>query len=235
MSYSRRRHRQPRYQPAAGWFDAVTDLLGGGSGSDEACGRARADAQRDLDQRTARLLASWKPTGYYRVEDLARMRDQTLAILAHASKAIDQAASDATTYKPVLRMAGDYVTTQMGRSMPYTNAVNEARARGVRVIDAPSFKRWVIDSMNKAAIAYGQIAYQSCIKPKIITYVAWAAQAWDVAVQIAAAMVRATIAVGEEVIKVSTWLLDMLPYAKWAGLGYLAYVLTRKKKPPEAA
>lgn len=220
--------------------DPIVDTInyatgGGGAGSDAQCAGARDRASAKLDADSNELTLNWKPTGFYQTSDMRKVLIQTLDMLGEASKAVDRAASGELTYKPTLRMAQSRVAAKMHDSLAFSTALGVAAQRGIRVIDSPGFKRWVVNSMNAASVAYGHIAYMACIKPALVSLVEKAYTISRTLVSIAKTMVRIAIAAGEQILKVPDTLETVWKVTKWGGLAYLAYWALKPKRQPNPA
>lgn len=213
-------------------YDGATGNSPFNGPSEAGCAQNRDKASAGLDDLTAELAANWKPTGFYQVGDMAKMRDGTLKLLADASGAIDSALSGALTYRSSLRMAQGKVQEKMKESIAFTNAIAEAQAKSIRVIDSPGFRRWVIESLNAASLAFGHVAYMACIKPALVSFVETAYKVWRTVVAIGKAMVRVVIAAGEQFLRIPDTLGTIWTVTKWGTLAVgAAWLLSKMKKP----
>jgi hypothetical protein len=207
--------------------EAVADAIGP---SEAACAQNRARVEATLDAQTAELDRDWKPTGFYRIEDISRMIDEVLKLLVNAANATRDAMAGYFTYKFSLKDALGKVQSKMAESIVFTNAISAARDRGVRVIDAPSFRRWVVTSMNRASLAYGHVAYMACLKPALVSALETAFKISRAIIALGKAMVKATIALGEQILKVPDLLGQIWKYGKWGTVAVAAYYAARYLK-----
>lgn len=213
-------------------YDSATGQSPFNGPSEAGCAQNREKATAGLDAQTLDLAANWKPTGFYQIADMVKMRDATMATLADASAAVTTALDRPLTYKATLTMALSNVQRKMTDSLPFTNAIGEAQKRGIRVIDSPGFKRWVIDSLNAASNAMGHVAYMACIKPALVSLVEKAYQLWRTVVAIGKAMVRIVVAAGEQFLRIPDTLGTIWTVTKWGTLAVgAAWLLTKLKKP----
>lgn len=203
------------------------------SGPDEeTCRRNRERATASMDAATEEAARNWRPTGFYLATDMAKMRDQVLKLLSDASKACEDAINAGPfTYKATLRMAQSTVQRKMAESLPFTTAISNALNNNIRVIDSPSFKRWVVTSMNAASNAIGHVAYMACIKPFLVTVVEKVYQVSRVIITVAKTMVKVALAIGEQFVKVPDLLAELWKYTKYGALAFAAYYVLKPKKP----
>jgi hypothetical protein len=212
-------------------YDSATGQSPFNGPSEAGCAQNRDRASAGLDEQTNDLAANWKPTGFYQLADMMKMRDATMKLLADAAAAVDNALTGTLTYKDTLRMAGSRVTGKMRDSLAFTNAIAEAQAKGIRVIDSPGFKRWVIDSMNTASNAFGHVAYMACLKPTLVAVVEKAYQLWRTVVAIGKAMARIVIAAGEQFLRIPDTLATLWTVTKWGTLAVgAAWLATKMRK-----
>jgi hypothetical protein len=204
--------------------------------ADEDTCRAQMEAAtKTFDAKTLDLAANWRPTGFYRVPDMEKLVTEQLALMSKATAAVDQAiaAGAPASIRTQLRDAQNRVRDVMSDSLSFSRAIAAARQKGVTVIDAPSFKRWVINGLNKVSGAYAAIAYTACLKPGLVSALQALARAGDLVVAIGKAMVRAALVVGEQILTVPDRLADLWTYAKWGSLAVMAfYVLKPKRQNP---
>lgn len=228
--------------PTGGLFSDVVNVLSGGVSStlfgaggpsDEAClARAKA-ATASLDAETNRLAATWRPPDTFSVDEVIRLRDATFAYLKGASAAIDAsikrgAAADARTF---LYGRLDLIYKKMNASLEYTNAIKEAQAKNIRVIEAPGLRRWVLESMTTTSNGYTAVAYFECIKPFIVSMFQAAAAACMKLAAVVRTVVGVVVEVGEAVLAIPDTVSKIWTWTKWGALGVAAYYLAKPKKP----
>jgi len=214
--------------------DPIVDIVSGGDSapSSDNCLAQQEQVTAKLDAQTLDLKRNWKPTGFYSVDDLMRMREETFKVLIAANAAIEKAiaAGAIADVRTVLRDRMNRIYSKMKDSVAYANAANTARAKGIRVIDAPGFQRWTIESMNAASNGIGAAAYMACIKPAVVTVVQAVVNLWPKLVALGKAMVRVAIAAGEQILKLPDTLGKVWKYTTWGGLAVLAYYALRPRK-----
>lgn len=214
-------------------YDSATGNSPFNGPSEAGCAQNRDKATAGLDAQTLDLAANWKPTGFYQIADMIKMRDATMALLADASAAVTAALDRPLTYKATLTMALSKVQNASRDSLPFTNAIATAQAKGIRVIDSPGFKRWVINSMNAASVAFGHVAYMACLKPALVSAIEKAYQLWRAVVAIGKAMVRIVVAAGEQFLRIPDTLGTIWTVTKWGTLAIGAAWLLSKMKNPQ--
>jgi hypothetical protein len=163
------------------------------------------------------LSRNWRPTGFYSVADFEAMLQKTWDVLNGAGAALDKILADDFAVKDAARMERNAITNRYGESMAFVQAMNQAKAQGITVIDAPGFKRWVIKAMNEAAVAYEYVAFQACSKPVLLDVLRVAYGAFQIAVKIGKAMIAITVAAGQAVLKVPDFLSTLWDVAVWGG------------------
>jgi hypothetical protein len=199
--------------------------------SESECAKNRDTATASIDAVIDETGRNWKPTGFYRVDDMRKMIAQTMKMLLDASAACENAINAGPfTYKSTLRMAQGMVQLKLRDSVAYSNAVNTAASKGIGVIDSPSFRRWVIDSMIKTSVALGHVAYMACIKPALVSVVEKVYQVARGIIAIAKVMVKVALAAGEQILRIPDHLETLWKVTKWGGLAYLAYWALKPKR-----
>ncbi len=191
------------------------------------CRNAARSASKNIERETLSLAANWRPTGFYTVADLEKMLQATWAVLKVAGDGLD-AMNPPTETSRSLRSS---ISNRYGDSLVYVQAMNDAKLKGIKVLDAPGFKRWVIKAMNEAALAQEHIAYMACQAPWIIPF-GMSLMAASIAVSgVARTLATVAVAVGEVVLKIPDAALDLYTYLKWGALGAGAlWVLSKRNK-----
>jgi hypothetical protein len=199
---------------------------------EQACRDASTRASADLAARTLDLARNWKPTGFYTPKDLEAMLNQTWSILTKAGAALDQVLADDFADKTTARSLRNSLSNRFGESQVFVTALNEAKNKGITVIDAPGFKAWVVKAMNEAQLDYEHVAYMACIRPWFVGVISVAYTAFDLAVKVAKAMVAATVAAGQAVVKAADFLSTAWDVLIWGGgaMGLLWLVTQLKSR-----
>lgn len=240
MSYHRRRHPSPMGNVVVDFFtDPVKDVasyVGNKINPSEAECTAKMDtATANLDALTSELARDWKPTGFYLVADMARMRDEVWKVMTSATAAIERVIADGVTapMRATLGSFMDGVYRKMREGLTFSTAISTAQTKGLRLIDAPGFKRWTIESLNKASSAIAAAAYMSCLKPAIVAVVQKLVAAWQTMIQIGKAMVRVAVAAGEQFLRIPDTFQTIWTVTKWGTLAVgAAWLLAKARKPP---
>jgi len=233
--------RLPPPAPLAGFLDFFTepvkDLIDTVQGkeheyagmSDAGCIRARDQRTAGLDAQIEDLQRTWKPADLYTVADMTAMRDKVMALLLSVSRTLDVAlAQGSTDIKSAIRQAQAMIYAKEQASLPFTAAINNATAKGIRVIESVDFKPWVINSMNKASVGMGFAAYVACLKPPVLALLQTTQLVWDAAYAVGKKMVRFAVDVGELVLSVPRTALGVMAYAKYGAAAVAAYYVYTK-------
>lgn len=201
-------------------------------GDESECTRKGEAASADIERQRDDLAATWRPTGFYRVGDLTRMRDQVLQALLAASASVDKAVAAGVTpdIRNNLRMAQGALQSKMADALPFTTAIHQANAKGIQVIDAPAFKRWVIESLTKISVATAYVAYQACLKPAVVAALHAVVRACQSLIALGKSIVSATLAVGEQILKVPDHLDTLWTVTKWGALAVAAFYAIRPRR-----
>lgn len=213
------------------WKDMANALFG--APSDEACMAKAKAATAILDQQTYELASTWRPPVTFSVDEVIRLRDATFAYLKGASAAIDAsikrgAAADA---RNLLYGRLDLIYKKMNESIPFTNAIKEAQAKGIRVIESPSLRRWVIESMTATSNGYTAVAYFECIKPFLVSMLLAASTSAMKLASVVRTVVGVVVDAGEAVLAIPDTISKVWTWTKWGALGVAAFYLMKPKKP----
>lgn len=116
-----------------------------------------------LDDLISRLAKNWRPTGYYLVTDIEKMLAVFATEAEAAGKALSQAPNSTSDAESAKRQAFvDVIRRYRDRSYAYERAVAQAKSEGTRIIDAPSFRDWVIGSLRSLSDMYVTAAVLHC-------------------------------------------------------------------------
>lgn len=245
----------PQPVSLSGWFgdvitfvtEPVKDLIDtvqgkdhvldwGGAPSDDTCSATRDQSTAELDGQIEDMVRSWRPENVYSIADMEKTLNATMKVLADGVSALDQAMAPSLTYTAALQQAKDWLNTQRLKGQEFVMAVITAKANaavGVASgIESTGFKTWVVNSMNKASVAAGAIAYAACIRPALLVLYQGVVAAFKAVIAVAKAMVKFAIAVGKVILKIPDTALDVMKYLKYGaaiGGGYFLYQYLTKK------
>jgi hypothetical protein len=174
------------------------------------------------------LDATWNPTGFFPPDDVRAVISSTMELEAHGRAAIDKVQTEAHVRTDLLNRARDGLDRAGARAIDYLDAAREADSKGVRLVNAPGLKQWVIDTMNaaSAALIVGQAV--DCLKPWWLSALQAYQDAFDVAITHVVAIAGSVLAVGENAVKVAFSLLEHLNLLILAGLGVGGYLVWKK-------
>ncbi|HMG13474.1 MAG TPA: hypothetical protein VK571_09870 [Gemmatimonadaceae bacterium] len=208
----------------AGWVEDLEQDFGIGSPESQ-CLAAANQTMAPFDAKIDDLARNWKPTGFYTSADIRGLINQTLALVREAQAAVNAAAAEPNASQDSVMRA----TTDLGRkgqdSLDYLKAASDADAQGIRVINAPGFKRWVTDTMGAASSAMVTAAVIGCITPWWVGALAAFQSAFDLLIEILRDFVGAVAAVGERVLKAADAVLSMVQYILLGAAGLAAYYI----------
>lgn len=189
-----------------------------------------------FDAETRDLAKNWRPSGRFTVPDLERVINATHMTLRHGGAAVEQAI--ASGYPPEirnqLRSVWNRIQTRFGDSLPFVYALNEARSKSIRVVDAPGLKNWVLQSMVAVSVGMGAVAYYACDKPAIVAAFQTFMVYFDRTIAVVKTIANATIAAGESLLKIPDTLGTLWTVTKWGTLAALAYYVLKPKQPNPA-
>lgn len=227
MKPSRRYISGPRTKPSGAlgsWWDDMIANAGGGSPESQ-CLDAANQAMAPFDAKIDDIVKTWNPTGFYTSTDIRDLIGQTLAVVREAQGAINAAAAEPNASQESVMRA----STDLGRkgqaSLDYLNAARDADAQGLRVINAPGFKRWLTDTLAVASSAMVTASVIGCITPWWVGALAAFQAAFDPLYAFVKQFVGAVIAIGETVLKVAAGLPDAADLILWGGLAAGAYYI----------
>lgn len=184
-----------------------------------------------FDAKIDDLVKNWTPTGFYTPDDIRTIVGQTMATVSRAQAALNQAASEPNASQDSVLRATNDMGRAGSRSLDYLQAATDAEQNGIRVVNAPGFKRWVTDTLATASSAMVTAAVISCITPWWVDALAAFQTAFDQAWTVVRRVVGAVLTLGETALKVPDALNEMLTILKWGlGIGGAAYVLNEINK-----
>lgn len=224
MTYTRalpapRRSARPRSM--GGIWDSAMNAIGMPSEEKACLDKANASAQvQAIDAQVESLARSWKPTGYYRPADIAKLLD-TLATEAEAAGAALAGAPRSTSDAEAMigQAFADLKRRYQEKAFVYQKALAQAQASGANVIDGPGVKNWVIASMRAISDAYVTATVLACRQSWVEAFLDRAYRAMVSIGSVAARVIGVVVKVGDTVLKAADDILDLYPIIKWGALG----------------
>jgi hypothetical protein len=237
MSYhsSLSRYRAPVVSP----IGDIWDWFGGEAAMqaefDKAC--PPSSAYKTMLSTVADLEATWHPTGVYTWEQMAEVVAAAVQLAGQASSAAITFFSSSSTpsAKDVVRKAADRYNLVAKQALDYVEAWKGAKAAG-KPVEAPGFKKWVIDDLRAAAELMRTIEIQVCGAPWWLGTVTAIAGGFISVANVAKRAVGVALKVGEAALKavertgsVVAFLLKWSPFIALGVGGFLVYRHVKKK------
>lgn len=235
MTYMTRRHRtRARRKPSGmgGLFDLLTtstiDLF---TNSD--CPEEADESVAGLDNTISDIERSWSPTGFYTPDEINKVVTTVLDQVAPVTSELERLMAEMTFSD---RVKGMFVDAQrkVGESVAFVNAGRDARSKGIRVVNAPGLKPWVIDALKANRNMARQMMLESCNRGAIQILVTRQAQAGMVVRSVVLAVGGAALRAGEAVVTVvggiGSFLGTVVPLLPYLAIGGGALYLFKKMK-----
>ncbi len=224
LTPSRRYVQRPRVKPRglAGWMDDIAQDFGVGSPESQ-CIAAANQAMAPFDAKIDSLVKTWNPTGFYTSDDIRTLIGNTLALVRSAQDTVNAAAAEPNASQDSVMRASSDLGRKGQESLDYLKAASDADAQGIRVINAPGFKRWVTDTMAAASSAMVTASVIGCITPWWVGALAAFQSAFDFLISILRDFGGAIAAAGERVLKAADAALSMIQYILLGAAALAAY------------
>lgn len=168
---------------------------------------------RVVDQLTSRT--------FYTTTDFDQMLTAVWALLDKMKDSLDQLRQDdwgSAGAVPMINEERLQIYRRFEESGQYVTYLNEAKSKGIEVIDAPGFWRWVEKSLMEVELATGVIAYVACKKPVWLAVVEWVSKASMALVALVEKAVRVVIAAGKAVLQIPDTLGMIWSALKWGAI-----------------
>jgi len=199
---------------------------------------------KSIDTIIDNLAKNWRPTGYYKPDEMQQAFDMLATAVAESSTALAAApdsTSDAASQKSQIAKDVARAFTDVRRA--YMDAIAKARASGMPV-NAPDFKNTAIKVLLTVSQSYVLASVLECRETALLR---WLRHAYDAISTIAAFLLRmaklaaaaieaaANAAYGaiKNAFSFAAWLVKYGPYIIGAGGLYVGYVWIRKLLPTE--
>ncbi len=194
---------------------------------------ARPDVQA-LDARVASMARTWNPTGFFTPDELTQIVIENNKLMRSAADIVRAAPLSTSDAQFSRNQALDTIQQKTLQSLNYNNAVIEARGKGIRSINAPGVKQWVISSMNAASQAIVTAGVLECNMSWLASAIIAFQKVFDAVAAIIKRIVGVIVKLGEvalDVVEETPRLVKTLwTLAKWGGIAYGAFLLVKTIK-----
>jgi hypothetical protein len=206
------------------WWDDIIAKVEGGSPEGQ-CVDAANQALAPFDAKIDDIAKNWNPTGFYTSADIRNIVGQTLAVVRQSQAAVNAAAAEPNASQDSVMRASSDLGRKGQASLDYLQAANDADAQGLRVINAPGFKRWITDTLAVASSGMVTASVIGCITPWWVGALAAFQSVFDPLYALLKQFVGAVIAIGETALKVAAGLPEAADLILWGGLAVGAYYI----------
>lgn len=200
----------------------------------------------EIDNKTRELNRNWNPE-IITTKEFEGVYMATQAMMSQAIRVLDTARAEplAQGDRDALMMARTNIELRMsiatiqgrdGDAMKWWNALRTAKAQGIGYIDAPGFKRWVVNSMIDASQGIFAVKYVLCMRPWFVNVMNVFMAIFNACYAVARAAVGVSIdivkAAGKAVLSIPDLLTTVIKVGKWgvlAGAVYFFYKGEHKK------
>ena len=236
MTYMIRARHQPRLRSRSqGLSGLVEDLIeeyqkprSAADVADALCVNDAVLKGQSFKGKIDNLQAVWNPTGFFPPDDIRLVISSTLELQRHSSAALDKVKFAAHVRDDLLTRSYDGLHRAGARALDYLDAAKQADAKGIRLVNAPGLKQWVIDTMNAASAALVVAHAVDCMKPVWLSALEAYQEVFDVAIARVVSVAGSLLQVGENAVKVAFSLLEHLNLLIIVGLGVGGYMIWKK-------
>jgi hypothetical protein len=174
-------------------------------------------ATRTMKSRVDELDRNWQPTGYYAWQEMADLLAAAVEMSSKASTAANQAFGDNPT--SFLREAAtEYAEVSRKASEDYLPIWKRAQATNA-AINAPGFKRWVLDLLRAAHKLMRVSEVSVCAKPWWVGAIQGFMYYFGKVIDIALTIGRVVVKAGQAVVNAADTVFGLFPVIKWGALG----------------
>jgi hypothetical protein len=211
-------------------------VVGSSSGEQIECKDKANVAVAPIDARIMDLSKNWNPSGYYTPAQMSEIVNQTLIAIHSAGDHLRAAPTATSDAQQMINDAASKLARRGTESLAYTRAHQSATSQGIKIVDAPGLRRWVISSLGDVSFAHTIAYVQECAKPGL----AGAIIAYQKVFDGVADTIKAIVGVAIDVVKALGKLMYHLPdtlstaytYLKWAAIiggGVWAFLEIKKR------
>lgn len=187
-----------------------------------------------LDATILDMAKNWNPSGFYSPDQMQALIAQAQVIekaaRAHLTSASAVATQDARS--GTIADAFDKLDASGSRSLDFIQAMNTAKTQGIKIVDAPGLRKWVLDTMSAASNAHVVAYTMECITPSVVTAIIAYQEAFDKAASVVKKVVGVVVSAGDAILHLPDTVADIYPYVKWGllvGAGIWVFMELRKR------
>ncbi len=138
-----------------------------GLGDDEDCILEADASTQGMFAKRQDVAANWNPTGFFSIPQLQLVIDNARQMMIAANGVIEQATNDLQlpSSRSALMAASSELADQERKVIPFQDAIRDALAKNVEVIEAPTLKRFVIGALEVSQAAMFVVAREACRRP----------------------------------------------------------------------
>ena len=124
--------------------------------------------------------------------------------------------------------------------MDFVTAANTAKNQGIKIVDAPTLKRWVLEAMRSSSSAFATAYTYECVVSdfqKLAISLSWMRDLFDKAVAFIKKILGVAYDAAKAILHVAGDVADFagsaVKYAKWgllAGVGVWAFLEIKKRR-----
>lgn len=218
-------------------FDFFQALPGGHDRALERCSNSdELVSTRDgMDAQIASISASWNPTGFYTAADIKRAIDIVFSQAGPVGSAALEVAGGVRGQADEITPAHNAFSRAIQDGNVFTQAKFDAESQGIRVIEAPGLKPWVLDVMQKIRDLAVAVSVSDCAAASGIQFMVMSARVLVAIGDVVKQIVGTVIEVGEKVLKAVGGIGQLLGFVMThlpaiAVIGGGAYLLLRFQK-----
>lgn len=178
-----------------------------------------------IDSQIANLASTWKPTGYYTVAEMQSLVTVLESQAQAAGAALAGARSIPGSEDAINQAFDDLIRKWQVPAKNYSDAIVQAKAQGLRAIDAPDAKDWVIRSMQAISDAYVTVTVMYCMQTWVESWLTKAYNAMRTIEDVVRKVVGVLIEIGEKVLDAGGHAIDLIKYLPYAALGIAGWVI----------
>lgn len=221
-----------------GWsFDEwINEQINAGGNEELACLNQanNSAAVKGLEARIASLNASWNPTGFYTPDEMTRIVSETLKIATSANNILRSAPLSTGDALNVMNQAIGDVQKKTMQSLNYSAAVGDAQAKGIKAINAPGLKEWVLSTMRAAAHSIVTAGVLQCNMTWLASAIIAFQKVFDAVAAVVVRIAGVVVKLGEVALNVIEEVPDLasklLFVAKWGVIAFAAAFAVKKIK-----
>lgn len=233
-----RRVRRTPKRTGLGWSldEWVNEQFNAGGNEELACLNQanNSAAVKTLEARISSLNANWNPTGFYTPDEMSKVVSETLKIATSANSILRAAPLSTGDALNVMNQAIGDVQKKTMQSLNYSAAVGEAQTKGIKAINAPGLKEWVLSTMRAAAQSIVTAGVLQCNMTWLASAIITFQKVFDAVAAVVVRIAGVAIKLGEVALNVIEEVPDLasklLFVAKWGVIAFAAAFAIKKIK-----